>query len=45
MPSAAWERNFDMLCKYKEKFGDTRVPQRREVPGFPKVRLGLGCQE
>ena len=37
MPTPAWERNFEMLKAYKDKFGDTRVPQRREVPGFPKL--------
>lgn len=37
MPTPAWERNFEMLKAYKAQFGDTRVPQRREVPGFPKL--------
>lgn len=36
-PSEAWERNLKLLKQYKDKFHNTRVPQRREIPGFPKL--------
>jgi len=35
---AGWDEKYELLIAYKDKFGHTRVPQRKELEGFE----GLG---
>ncbi len=39
-PLTAWDRNYTLLCEYKQEFGDADVVKRAEYKG---TKLGLWC--